>query len=129
MIYYFKIQNIRRFIMKRFAVLSLIFIAALILGCAGMEKAFSVKYEVISTCSSVDITYFNSSGVSTDTTVTIFPWKDEQTRTTPFDVYLITANGVGGTITSNIYVGGTLYKTETGSPGTTAITGTILKNH
>lgn len=116
--------------MRRFAVISAIFLLALVFGCTGMEKMFSVKYEVLSNCSGIDITYANSSGVNTDTHQTLFPWTEEHIRTTPFDVYLLAYNGTGcGTITANVYVGGTLYKSEIGTSNTAAITGTILKDH
>jgi hypothetical protein len=116
--------------MRRFAVLSMIFLVALVFGCSGMEKAFSVKYEVTGNCTNVDISYIDSTGSNAYTTQSVFPWTDNQTRTTPFDVSLGTVvNGSTGTITANIYVGGTLYKTATGTNGTTTITGTITKTH
>jgi hypothetical protein len=124
-------KNPRRLLtMKRLTVVFAIFITAFIFGCAGMEKAFSVKYQVSGTSTNVDISYIDSTGANAYTTQSVFPWKDEQTRTTPFDVSLATVvNGSVGTIKAEIYVGGVLYKEANGTTGTAVISGTINKDH
>ena len=98
---------------RAIAILGLIYLA--MIGCDNpLDSSIDVKYEVSGTASTVDVTYENSDGGTSQESDVEVPWSYSFTGHPGDFVYISAQNqGQTGTVTVTIYNDGDVFKTST----------------
>jgi hypothetical protein len=98
--------------MKKLLLLAFIIIA--LSSCEGLFGEYSMEYSVTGTASSVDITYVNEDGGTSQISDATVPWSYSFTGIEDNFVYISAQNnGKTGTVTVTIYKSGKKFKSGT----------------
>ena len=100
--------------MRRIKFIVLLVSGLSLLSCEMFDSSIEVKYEVTGTASSVDVTYENSDGGTSQSSNVSVPWEYSFTGNPGDFVYISAQNqGSSGTVTTKILTDGDKFKSST----------------